>query len=300
MIVVLGSINLDIVMRPTRLPGPGETVLAPGYAMFPGGKGANQALAARRAGAEVAMVGCVGDDDFAVQALATMREAGVDLSGISTVAGATGAAAIAVDDNGENQIVVASGTNQSVSAARFTPSPGDWLLLQMEIPHAANWEALAAARAAGMRTALNLAPAADIPETALANLDVLIANQIEAETLARQHRQPVETVAVWIAGTFELDCIVTLGGAGARAALRDGTQLKATALPIEPLDTTAAGDAFVGAYVATLYAGQGAADALRHAIAAGSLACTAEGAQPSLPDAAAIKAAAGRVEVSPA
>ena len=150
MIVVLGSINLDIVMRPARLPGPGETVLAPGYATFPGGKGANQALAARRAGANVAMAGCVGDDDFAAPALASMRDAGIDLTAIRTVVGSTtGAAAIAVDDNGENLIIVASGANQSVAADQVAPTAGDWLLLQMEIPFAANWDALAAARAGG-------------------------------------------------------------------------------------------------------------------------------------------------------
>lgn len=298
MIVVLGSINLDIVMRPARLPGPGETVLAPGYATFPGGKGANQALAARRAGANVAMAGCVGDDDFAAPALASMRDAGIDLTAIRTVVGSTtGAAAIAVDDSGENLIIVASGANQSVAADQVAPTAGDWLLLQMEIPFAANWDALAAARAAGMHTALNLAPAADIPEDALANLDVLIANEIEAAALARQYDQPADDIAAWLADRFGLDCIVTLGGDGAGAALSDGTALTAPALAIDAVDTTAAGDAFVGAYVAALDAGQVPSEALRHGIAAGSLACTTEGAQPSLPDAAAIAAAAAGVDV---
>jgi ribokinase len=297
-IVVLGSINLDIVLRPPRLPAPGETVLAPGYALYPGGKGANQALAARRAGARVALLGCVGDDDFAAQALASLRAAGVDTSGVRTVDLPTGAAAVMVDDAGENQIVVASGANRRVAATQASPTPGGWLLLQMEIPHEANWAAARAARAAGMRVALNLAPAAPVPKEALADLDVLICNEHEAGALAQQFGQPAATAARWLADRFALDCIVTLGRAGARAALADGRALAATALPVEAIDTVGAGDAFVGAYVAGLDAGLPTEACLRHAIAAGSLACTAEGAQPSLPDAAAIAAAAARVNVT--
>ena len=297
MIVVLGSINLDIVLRPAHLPAVGETVLAPSYALLPGGKGANQALAARRAGASVAMLGCIGDDDFATKALFSLREAGVDTANIRAADLPTGIALVTVDAQGQNQIVVASGANRRVTASQLQPSHEGWLLLQMEIPPDANWAAAKAARAAGMRVALNLAPAAPIPDDALADLDLLICNEGEAESLARQFGRAPATIDRWLADRFSLDCVVTLGSEGARVALAGGGSLRAPSLPVDAIDTVGAGDAFVGAYVAAAAAGQPAEICLRHGVAAGSLACTVEGAQPSLPHAAAIATAAGKVVV---
>lgn len=167
MIVVFGSVNVDFVTRVSRIPRPGETTLGPDYAVIPGGKGANQALAARRAGADVALVGAVGQDPFADIALALLRTDGVDCSRVAAVASPTGAAFIAVDDHGENAIVVASGANRQVRADQIeglTLSSADILLLQREVSEHEAIIAAQRARAAGARVVLNAAPAGPIAE----------------------------------------------------------------------------------------------------------------------------------------
>ncbi|WP_181704652.1 ribokinase [Chthonobacter rhizosphaerae] len=301
MIVVFGSINVDLVTAVPRLPGPGETVKGPGYRTFPGGKGANQALAARRAGASVAMVGAVGDDGFRAEALSLLDAAGVDLSGVAAADAPTGIALIAVDERAENQIVVASGANALADPAGVASriGAGDWLLLQFEVPDAAVLAAAEAAKRAGARVILNAAPAGPVPTALAALLDVLIVNEHEAAEVAASAGLPDEPkafAAAWAARTGGA-CVVTLGAEGAFAA--SGGETVSVAPPaVTVVDTTAAGDGFVGAFAAALDRGASLADALLDGVAAGSLAVEAAGAQPSLPGADAIRARAAGLKAT--
>ena len=299
-LVVFGSINIDLVVRVDTLPRPGETVLAPSYVAVPGGKGANQALAAARVGAVTHMVGCVGRDGYADTALATMREAGVDLTGVVEVDAPTACAMITVDTQGRNQIAVASGANRFAKAGQLDDTllgPGATLLLQLEVDDAETAAVAARARARGARVVLNAAPAAPLPTGMAEALDVLVVKEIEAPMLADAagiaHRGPVDA-ARRLAESWEVATIVTLGGDGARAFDR-GAAWRIGAMAIEPVDTTAAGDAFVGVFAGALDRGDALPAALHAASIAGALACATVGAQPSLPDAAAIAAARQRL-----
>jgi ribokinase len=301
-IVVFGSINVDLVVPVQELPAAGETVLGPSYSVVPGGKGGNQALAARRAGADVRMAGAVGQDGFAAGALVSLREAGVDLSHVRRSALPTGAAFIAVDAAGGNLIIVASGANRE---ARQQDVQDSWLgkdtvvVLQMEVPLAENWALLKRAQQAGARTLLNCAPAGDVPDEALRALSWLVVNESEALTVARSKdlgaRDPV-AAAHALAKAAAVTVVVTLGGQGACAFLPDGKGWSIAALPVEPVDTTAAGDAFVGAFAAAMERGDDLPEALRYGSVAGALACTVAGAQPGLPLRAAIEASLGNLE----
>jgi ribokinase len=295
MIVVFGSINLDLITRVERIPGPGETTLGGDYATSPGGKGANQALAARRAGAEVAMVGAVGKDSFAAEALALLKADGVDLAATVEVAAPTGAAFIAVDGHGENAIVVASGANRlarAVQLEKLAIGPSDILVLQRETPPAEVEAAAIYAKGKGARVVLNLAPAGAPSEKLLAALDVLILNEHEALTLADSlqiaAREP-EEVAGHLDRARGLAMIVTLGSVGA-VSYAKGARYAAPAPSVTVVDTTGAGDTFVGAFAAALDRGLSFETAMKHGLAAGSLACTKQGAQPSMPYAAEIEA----------
>ncbi|MFQ5959608.1 MAG: ribokinase, partial [Alphaproteobacteria bacterium] len=297
-IVVFGSINVDLVVRVAALPRPGETVLAPTYDAVAGGKGANQAVAAARAGAQVRMVGCVGGDGFADLALATMREAGVDLRAVATVAAPTGCAMICVDAAGRNQIAVASGANRKAREAQVDDdllAPGATLVLQLEVNLDETWALARRAHERGVRVVLNTAPAAPVPATAAAAWDVLVMNEIESTMLA-QAAGPAEADPVAaarnLAQAWDIATIVTLGEDGARA-FEHGAAWRIGALAVEAVDTTAAGDAFVGVLAAALDSGADLADALHRASVAGGLACTSAGAQPSLPNRAAIDARLG-------
>jgi ribokinase len=295
-IVVFGSINIDLVVPVETLPRPGETVLGPGYRLLPGGKGANQALAARRAGGgPVRMIGRVGRDPFAEMALADLAAAGVDLRGVEwDEERPTGCALVCVDRQGRNHIVVASGANLGVSARQVGDDllgPGTILLLQMEVPAAENWALVERARARGARILLNAAPAGPIPRKALTALDWLVVNESESVAVAAALDLPRENpqdAARAVAAAGGITTIVTLGGEGA-AAFSDGQGWRIGALPIVSVDTTAAGDAFVGAFAAALDGGADLPAALHRASVAGGLACLARGAQPSLPDGAAIR-----------
>ncbi len=298
MIAVFGSVNIDLVTPVERIAAPGETVLGGSYAAIPGGKGANQALAARRAGAEVAMVGAVGRDGFADSALALLRDAGVDLSGVARVEAPTGAAFIAVDAHGANAITVAAGANAEARAARFdgaAPS-GGLLLLQREVPDAEGERAARAARARGMRTVLNLAPSGRVPDAFLALVDVMVVNEHEAADLAGSLGLAGDHagLAAHLRDRFGIGAtVVTLGGEGA-VGWADGTEHRAPCPRVAVVDTTAAGDSFVGFFAAALDAGLPFGEAMCRGTAAGSLACTAAGAQPSIPTAAAVDALLGR------
>lgn len=299
MIIVFGSLNVDLVTPVERLPGAGETVLGPGYALHPGGKGANQALAARRAGAEVTLVGAVGRDGFAEIALGLLAEDGVDLSHVARVEVPTGAAFIAVDAAGSNQIVVAAGANALARAdavEALKPGEGDLLLLQREVPEGECLRAARAMRAGGGRVILNLAPAGEPDPALLALTDILIVNEHEALILARSlgwmETEP-EVIAQRIDGERGAACIVTLGAAGA-VGWHGGVRRRLEAPRVEAIDTVAAGDSFVGAFAAALQSGFGFSGALQRGLAAGSLACTIAGAQPSVPRREAIEALVGR------
>lgn len=300
MIVVFGSINVDLAFRVETLPGSGETVLSESYGVHPGGKGANAAVAAARAGAEAHMVGRVGIDRFAGDALAIMREAGVALEHVGKSPRPTGCAAVCVDRRGENAIVVASGANLDVTADQVPDTllgPGTLVALQMEVPHAENWALLERAKQAGALTLLNLAPAAPIPESALRNLNFLVVNEVEALVVAAESGLQADNapdVARILAERYGLACVVTLGGEGAVAFDRyEGWSVPA--LPVDPVDTTGAGDAFCGGLAAALDRGLDMATALRHASVGAGLACTAAGAQDSLPPRDAVEARIGEL-----
>ena len=294
MILVFGSINIDVMVPVPHLPRPGETVLGGDYALLPGGKGANQALAARRAGAAVAMAGAVGSDAFAALALENLRRDGVDLALVRRVARPTGCAAIMVesagDDRGENLIAVASGANHAADAAAVPDAllgPDAILVCQMEVPAAQNWALLRRARAAGGCTILNLAPAAAIEPALLAELDIVVANEGEAAALGGD--------PAGLARRLRLALVVTRGGAGSIAYLADGGRIATPALAVTPVDTTGAGDTFVGVLAAGLDDALALPEALRRASAAAGLVCLAAGAQSAMPDPAAIAAAAARL-----
>jgi ribokinase len=287
MIVVVGSINLDLIARVARLPRAGETLAGTAFASSPGGKGANQALAARRAGAKVALVGAVGDDVFAAPALDLLRADGVDLAGVRRVAAPTGVALIHVDDAGENTITVVAGANAAVTidfVSADALGPAAIVLMPLEIPLATVAAVAARARAARARVIVNAAPAAELSATTLASIDVLVVNEHEAAAVAAPFGLPAEPAAFCAAirARFGATAVVTLGAKGAVASGTDGP----FALPapkVDVVDTVGAGDALIGALAAALDRGATLRDALREGLAAGSLACTREGAQPSLP-----------------
>lgn len=275
-VTVIGSVNLDLVASGARLPAPGETVVGATLARHPGGKGANQALAAARLGAQVRLVARVGADPFAGEALALLRTEGVDLSGVAVdPAVPTGAALIAVSPEGENQIVVASGANLALRPEHL-PAPADGaLILQLEIPF--DTIAAALAEAAAFIT-LNLAPAAPVPDGFFARPDLIVVNEVEAGFYGDQLHKAQGLVAL------------TLGARGA-ALYRGGEKLaEATPPKVTVVDTTGAGDAFVGALTVALAEGQPHAQALEFACAAGALAATRPGAQSSLPTRAEVEA----------
>ncbi|PSC03538.1 ribokinase [Alsobacter soli] len=295
MIVVFGSVNVDFVTRVERIPAPGETVLGPDYAVIPGGKGANQALAARRAGAATLLAGAVGRDPFGDIALSLLREDGVDLGRVARVEAPTGAAFISVSAEGENAIVVAAGANGQARAAQLEGlafGVNDTLLLQREVPEEEAIAAARIARAGGARVILNAAPAGALDPDLLANLDVLIVNEHEAAIVGQGLglRGEPDDIARQIDARHGVATIVTLGPQGA-VGWTGGVRRTAPALPVSVVDTTAAGDTFCGAFAAALDDGFGFTTALARAAAAGSLACATAGAQPSIPRKMAIEEA---------
>ncbi|MBZ9996871.1 ribokinase [Mesorhizobium sp. BH1-1-4] len=288
MIIVVGSINLDLIAKVERLPSPGETVSGSGFSTAPGGKGANQALAAARAGAPVRMVGAVGKDNFASEALALLREAKVDLSGVGETFASTGTALIMVGDDGENIIAVVPGANASVVPGDLSKAflkKGDVVLLQHEIPLATVDAALDQARPAGAVTVLNTAPFHAEASGFLGKADYVVANETEfdlyGEALALSGRDRAARMRDF-AGKTGRAIVVTLGGEGVMAATPSDF-LTVPALKITPVDTVGAGDTFCGYFAAGLSAGLALEQALARAGAAGSLACLKPGAQPAIP-----------------
>jgi ribokinase len=297
MVIVFGSINIDLVARVPRLPGAGETVAGPGYALVPGGKGANQALAARRAGANVVLAGAVGRDGFADIALDLLAADGVDLSRVARADAPTGAAFIAVDAEGRNQIVVASGANAFARASALdglATEPGDILLLQWEVPDAEIAAAAAWAKARGLRVMINRAPAGPASPDLLAMTEIVVVNEHEVVALAEGHSIDAtdpDAIASALSTRYGTAIFVTLGAEGA-IGWADGIRHAVPSLPVEVVDTTAAGDTFCGALAAALDRKRGYETAIEFASAAGSLACTVFGAQTSIPRLATIEPAA--------
>lgn len=288
MIIVVGSINLDLIATVDRLPGPGETVPGSGFSTAPGGKGANQALAAARAGAQVRMVGAVGKDNFAAHALDCLKNAMIDLSGVGETHASTGTALILVGADGENMIAVVPGANASVLPGDLSKAfmkKGDVVLLQHEIPLATVAAALDMAREAGAVSILNTAPFQAEAAELLAKADVIVANETEfdlyGKALSLDGSDRPARIAAFARRTGRT-IIVTLGSEGVMAATRDDF-LQVPSLPITPVDTVGAGDTFCGYLAASLGAGLGLEDALRRAAVAGALACLKPGAQPAIP-----------------
>ncbi|WP_187969358.1 ribokinase [Aquibium microcysteis] len=288
MVIVIGSINLDMITTVGSLPGPGETVRGDRFATAPGGKGANQALAAARAGASVRMIGAVGTDPFASEALALLAAGGIDLSGVKSAAEPTGVALILVGADGENMIAVAPGANNAVTpddVAGTEFAEGDVLLLQHEIPLETVTAALDAARAAGALSVLNIAPFAAEAVGFVGKADVIVANETEfdmcaaAMSLAGADRAGRMRSFVGRTGRA---IVVTLGAEGVLAATVVG-DLAVPTIPVKPVDTVGAGDTFCGYLGAGLAQGLPLETALGRAAAAGALACLRHGAQPAIP-----------------
>jgi ribokinase len=299
MIVVFGSINMDLVARVRSIARPGETVLSRRADSFFGGKGANQAVAAARIArggpTGVAMVGAVGGDPFGSACLDNLRENGIDTQAVRIVDEPTGCAFITVDETGENAITVASGANMSLRAADLPESllsKASVLVLQMEVPLAESLEAAARARQAGVKVVWNFAPVPAVAERdsmteLLAATDVLVVNEHEAVAIAAAVGMPAGEdylkAGNALASSFATTCIVTAGSRGAFAIGADGAQIHAAARPIAPVDTTGAGDTFVGVLAHGLGEGLEIGKAMRRACAAASLSCLTAGAQAGMP-----------------
>jgi ribokinase len=263
-VAVVGSINLDLVARCERLPRPGETLTDATFERVPGGKGANQALAASRLGARVQLVGAVGRDAFAGEALALLRSEGIGLDGVREVDAPTGVALIVVGADGENQIVVAPGANALVQPGEIPAT--DAVLCQLEIPV----DAVAAVAREAVFFCLNAAPAKTLPAEVLAAVDLLVVNRYELEAV----------------GTFSGLTALTLGPEGA-VLIEGGVEVARASPPaVHAVDGTGAGDAFTACLLVSLLEGRPREEALRRACAAGALAASRPGAQPSLPTAA--------------
>jgi ribokinase len=283
-VVVFGSINADLIFPVATLPKPGQTLMASGMTVEPGGKGANQAAAAALDGALVFMAGAVGQDALAASAMAGLVAAGVDLSRVARSDEPTGCASICTDGDANNQIVVAPGANLAAKADAIEDAllgTGAILLTQMETDPAETAALIRRASALGARIIHNLAPAAKLAADALRLLDILVVNEDEAAWLAHQEGLPAVSAAT-LYEALGITVVRTLGGQGAEWAWQDG-QGRVAAAPVRAVDTTSAGDCFVGVLAAALQRGASLAEAVRRANAAAGLACTRRGSQRSLP-----------------
>ncbi len=290
MIVCFGSINLDLIFPLPHLPVAGQTVLGPNLQIEPGGKGANQAVAAARDGAKVVFAGALGRDALAEDAVETMREAGVDITRVIRVKGAaTGAAAICVDPEGRNLIAVASGANQSAKQAQIEDDqlgPRTTVLLQRETDPGETEALIARARAAGCRIVMNLAPPGPIAREALAALDVLVVNEDEAAWLATHLGCPATTAGLHAA--LDIDVVQTLGAEGAEAVTRVGT-LRVQGRAITAVDTTGAGDCFDAGFLHAWLLGETPERCLQSGNLCGARSTEAYGGIAGMPDRASWK-----------
>ncbi|RKN49449.1 ribokinase [Micromonospora endolithica] len=281
-VVVVGSANMDLVATAPALPRPGETLLGTDFVMVPGGKGANQAVAAVRAGASCAFLGAIGSDAFGVTLRARITAAGVDTGQLRVTYGSSGVALVMVSADGENAIVVSPGANASMTgltdAERDLVRAADVLVAQLEIPVETVTEAALAARDAGTRVVLNAAPARPLPGELLAAVDLLVVNEGEARALTGRGRDEPRALLDLVPRA-----VLTLGPGGAWYVDRDGTTVHVPAFAVDTVDSTAAGDAFTAALAVGWGEGRALPDAVRWAAAAGAACVRRLGASVALP-----------------
>jgi len=299
-VVVVGSVNMDLVARMTRLPRPGETVFGNAFLTVPGGKGANQAVAAARLGACVTIIGCVGDDGFGATLRTGLAENRVSTEHLLTASqSSSGVAVIQVDANGANTIAVIAGANATLTPEhlldrRDVLQSAQVVVVQLETPAETVAMAIRLAREAGILTILDPAPAPDSPLPAeLISVDVLSPNQTEAEALTGQPVDSLDSarsVARQLQQRGARNVVLKLGGMGAWVLEATGAEAHVPAQEVAVVDSTAAGDAFTGGLATGLAEGRSLVEAAELGCAAGSLACTVLGAQPALPTRATVDA----------
>lgn len=290
-VVIVGSVTADVTTFSERLPARGETILGDEFTLMLGGKGANQAVAAGRSGARTSFVGCVGDDLFHDLVVDGLSEAGVDLTHLRTVPGPTGIAHIRVDASAQNDIVMVPLANAALSAeqidaalAALAPTTSV-LLTQLETPSSLTAHITTRAREHGMTVILDPAPAAQLPDEVWRSIDIVTPNETEASLISGI--EVTDAASAEAAGRWFLDrgvgaAVITLAGQGSCVVTADGASV-VPPFPVQPVDTTAAGDAYAGYLGAALANGDSLTDAVRLATAAGALAVTKQGASPSLP-----------------
>ena len=288
-LVVVGSMNVDQVTYCRRFPADGETLVADRFAQGFGGKGANQAVMAARLGARVAMIGCLGDDDLGDATLANFATAGVETAGVARVPGSSsGVAPIWVDASGANRILIVPGANAALTADHVRDAldgrRADVVVAQLETPQAATAAAFEWARAVGARAVFNSAPAAPVEPAVLQSVDWVVANESEFTLLFGS--EPTTTAIPDAASAWGCGVVVTLGAAGAIVAPPAETASVVAAPSAEAVDTTGAGDAFVGTFAVALAAGSRPLDAVRLGCTAGALSVQRAGTQTSFPTAA--------------
>ncbi|MDO3700806.1 ribokinase [Micromonospora sp. C28SCA-DRY-2] len=281
-VVVVGSANMDLVATAPALPRPGETLLGTDFVTVPGGKGANQAVAAARAGAACAFLGAIGSDSFGVTLRARITAAGVDTSQLRVVYGASGVALVMVNAEGENAILVTPGANGAFTALTEAElaavRDADVLVAQLEVPVETVTAAAVAARAAGTRVVLNAAPARPVPAELLAAVDLLVVNENEARALTGRGRDEPRALLDLVPRA-----VLTLGAEGAWYGDRDGTDVHVPAVKVDVVDSTGAGDAFTAALAVGWGEGRDLVDAVRWAAAAGAACARRLGASVALP-----------------
>lgn len=289
-LVVIGSINMDVVSNVEQFPRPGETIHSRGTSFFPGGKGANQAVAAASAGADCVMVGAVGLDPFGNTLVASLEERGVGVTSVLSKTGTSGMAIITVNEAGENYIVLSEGAN-GLLTEEDVATEVKWdgvyaVLLQNEIPWQTTQYVIQSANKAGVRVWLNPAPARKIPHDVLPLIDTLIVNETEAEVVSGlkvEDTASADAAAASIIGRGTSNVIITLGEQGCFYGNAQGERFTVPAFRVSPVDTTAAGDTFIGAYAAACTEGLETEEALQFATAAAALTVTRPGAQASIP-----------------
>jgi ribokinase len=292
-IVVIGSINLDLVTVAPRIPRAGETIAGSTFQTFPGGKGANQAVAAARLGAPVTMIGKVGDDDFGLRLRANLQDCGVDISAVSRVSGASGVALINIDDRGDNAITIVAGANGEVMPADVDANldvirSAGILLTQLEIPLQTVIHLSEVARSEDIPLMLDPAPAQTLPSTLFKNVDWLTPNETEACSLLNHVGQQISdgdmrSVADHLLRLGSRNVILKLGDRGCYLALADGTRELVRAYAVRAVDSTAAGDAFNAAFAVSLLQGKSAIDSAQYASAVSAISVMRNGAQASMP-----------------
>ena len=296
-VVVVGSINMDLVATAPHIPASGETVMGTDFQTHPGGKGANQAVAVGRLGYPVHMIGCVGSDGFGEQLRANLHGAGVNHQGVATVEGPSGVALIVVSEAGENSIVVASGANASLRPEMFERNMevirgAGMVLTQLETPIETVQRLAEICAEAGVPLMLDPAPARELPPEIWKRIAWFTPNETEAAYFEKSARGDTSSnlMAAALLRKGPEGVVLKLGGRGAYIVLKDGTETAIPAFPVKAVDSTAAGDAFNGAFATALMLGMDEAKAARFASAAAAISVTRQGAQSSMPDMEEVKA----------